>query len=97
MAIYVDDLKTYPIEMVKPEARRYGTRWCHLSSDEEIAKLHDFAFTLGLSISSFQNKEDFPHYDLTPGMRMKAIRRGAKPVSGVELVKLCKKPNGEAS
>lgn len=51
----------------------------HLQADTE-KELHEFARKLGLKRSWFQDRPERPeysHYDLTAGMRQKAIRMGA--------------------
>lgn len=48
-----------------------------LTSDLE--ELHSFALSIGLRREWFQDKT-FPHYDLTSGMRFKALRAGATPL-----------------
>jgi hypothetical protein len=79
MAVYVDPLFQWPIEETAPAARavarRNGGRWCHLVADS-IEELHAFAVALRLRRTWFQNR-GLPHYDLTPGKRAEAIRRGA--------------------
>lgn len=52
---------------------------CHLTC-RDIEKLHRFAAEIGLRRSWFQDKHvrpDLWHYDLTPGMRRRAIEHGA--------------------
>jgi len=80
--ILVDELTDYDIDFVKAPARKHGTRWCHLVSDTSHAELHAFATRLGLRREWFQRD----HYDLTPGMRAKAVRLGAVEVKALELV-----------
>jgi hypothetical protein len=59
-----------------------GRRWAHLVSDTDPAELHDFAHRLGLPYLAFQGD----HYDIHTDLRLEAIRQGAKPVAGRELV-----------
>lgn len=57
---------------------RWGDKWKdggHLLCTN-IRELHKFARLLGLKRDWFQDGT-FPHYDLTKGMREKAIRAGA--------------------
>jgi hypothetical protein len=73
MAVYVDELVW--------ESR--GRTWCHLLADSED-ELHRFAARLGLPGSSFHNRPGRPwrdHYDLTAGMRLKAIGLGATEIT----------------
>ena len=70
MSVYVDP--------ISPCIR--GKRWpyneaCHLIADS-INELHEFALWLGLKRLWFQDKT-IPHYDLTKGMRRKAVVLGA--------------------
>lgn len=79
--IYVDELVTYdPQQVIEPAARRCGTQWCHLWCDPgEEEALHAFAARIGLRRAWYQHKgKRVPHYDLTPGRRLKAVRAGAR-------------------
>ena len=87
MTILVDEIREYPVDWVKSAARKHGGRWCHLASDVSHEELHEFAAGLGLRREWFQGD----HYDLTPGMRYRAIRAGAVETSGPELIKRMKK------
>jgi hypothetical protein len=78
--IVVDELRTYPPEAIKPAARRYGNRWCHMLTDGSKEELHAFAAKLGLSRSSFQEHATLWHYDLVPSKRLLALRLGAQEV-----------------
>ncbi|SRR6266567_6593808 len=84
MAIYVDELFT--MEPRTAQARKFGNRWCHMTTDGDIEELHRFAECIGLKRSYFQNhvRSDLKHYDLTPSKRAKAIRLGAKEITMVE-------------
>lgn len=66
-----------------------GSLYCHMMTDGELQELHDFAARLGLRRSWFQNKPGHPHYDLSQGKRLQAIRLGATPVTSEELVRIC--------
>lgn len=69
MNIYVDPPAKYP--------GRPGL-WCHMwtdTGDEE--ELHTFATRIGLKREWFQNREKFPHYDLTGAMPTRAVAAGA--------------------
>lgn len=65
-------------------------RACHLVADS-VEELHAFAERLGLRRSWFQSKSDLPHYDLTTGMRFKAIRLGAIEIDRNKLVEIMRK------
>jgi len=81
MTILVDSLTDYDGALVAAPAKKHGRRWCHMVSDRSFEELHEFAQRLGLRRSWFQRD----HYDLTPGMRAKAVRFGAEEVTLHEL------------
>ncbi|MBN3817102.1 DUF4031 domain-containing protein [Paraburkholderia sp. Se-20369] len=66
MAVYVDD------ELIPWR----GKLWCHLVADT-LAELHAFAHRLGLRQTWFQGKSAYPHYDVTVGVRDRALAMGA--------------------
>jgi len=69
--------------LVDPAIWRWrGRRWAHLVSDASYDELHAFAAALGLRRAWFQGD----HYDVPSEVREQAIRQGAQPVSGAELV-----------
>jgi hypothetical protein len=76
--VFVDRL--FKVESKNPQAhfvgRKNGHRWCHMWS-EDVELLHVMAAEIGMKRAWFQDKPGFPHYDLTPGKRLQAIRRGA--------------------
>lgn len=81
MAVYVDQLfQTTP-------KTNWPYKWaCHMFADEE-AELHAFAQAIGLRRGWFQNHHPNPkfyHYDLTPGMRARAIKQGAVSIAWEE-------------
>ena len=82
MTVYVDQLfRTSP-----------GPRWpyrqaCHLLADS-VEELHVFARRIGLKREWFQERNHLAHYDLTAGMRRKAIAAGAVQVTETRLRKL---------
>ncbi|HJP16788.1 MAG TPA: DUF4031 domain-containing protein [Acidimicrobiales bacterium] len=59
-----------------------GKNWAHLISDETYIELHNFAEKIGLRRMSFQGD----HYDINAQIRDIAIKNGAKPVDGRELI-----------
>jgi len=79
--IYVDQLQWYGQDK---------GNWCHMVTDASLDELHRFAKHIGMKRSWFQDDSQYPHYDLTPNMRMKALRFGAKSVTSRELLKICK-------
>ena len=73
MTVYVDPA-IWPAS-VRNGSEVHTSNWCHMTADS-LPELHRFATGLGLRRSYFQDGT-FPHYDLTSGMRFKAIRFGA--------------------
>ena len=66
MSVYVDELRSYGT----------GNLWCHLWADDN-SELVRFANFIGLEPKIQQINNDVLYYDLTPGMRRKAIKNGA--------------------
>ena len=64
-------------------------RWCHLTADT-AGELHAFARRLGLRPSWCQasRRDKIVHYDVTEGMRKRAIAMGAKEISVREAMRL---------
>lgn len=89
--IYVDELTTYNFNQIKGPARQYGRRWCHLSDTEnDVKRLDAFARKLGIPKRWYQTSMGgtFPHYDLTPRYRLRAIAAGAVEFSYARAVAL---------
>ena len=84
MSVYVDSLKP-----CVPNRNWPYSESCHLVADS-VDQLHEFAAKLGLKKNWFQNKS-LPHYDLTRGMRLKAIKQGAIELSNKEFIKILHK------
>ncbi len=79
MAIYVDDMQR------QASVGGRAARWSHLIADTS-EELFTFARTLGLSRSWVQKPGTFrEHFDVTEGMRAKAIAYGAIPISYFDL------------
>lgn len=70
MSVYVDGLCDFGWRI---RGRRVHN--CHLIADS-IEELHELANEIGLRREWFQ-PESFPHYDLTPERRKRAIAVGA--------------------
>lgn len=81
--VYVDPIHDWG-DMVKGDPRKHGTKWCHMFADTEEA-LHRMARRIGLRREWYQGHK-WPHYDLTPGKRMQAIKAGAVELSVNEAV-----------
>jgi hypothetical protein len=81
VTIYVDSL-----QVVDPP--KMGCRqWCHMLADSEV-ELHFFATKLGCRRDWFQPHKKYPHYDLTPTMRQRAVERGAEEVTRQDLIRI---------
>ena len=75
MSVYVDDLT------VSLKSRNWPySHSCHLVADT-VEELHYFAGRMHLNPSWFQDKPELPHYDLTRGMRLVAVKLGAIEVN----------------
>ena len=85
MAVFVDDLVTYPDSMLSSRVKRAGKSWCHLMADTP-EELHGFAARLGLSRTWAQHVgKPTEHYDLVPSKRAAAVRLGAHEVTRREM------------
>jgi hypothetical protein len=71
MAVYVDEIIS-----CLPNRKWRWSVVCHMVSPD-TDELHAFAARLGLRRSWFQGAGAMPHYDLTPGMRARAVAFGA--------------------
>jgi hypothetical protein len=80
MTVYVDEIVDYG-DRVKGQARRWGTRWSHLSCGGDCEELHRFAQRLGLRRQYAQHMDRpdhyYHHYDVTPPKRQRALALGA--------------------
>ena len=84
MTVYVDSLFGYVHKKKK---------YCHMMTDNsDISELHTFAKKIELKRCWFQAHKFHPHYDLTDGMRYKAIINGAVLVQPDELLRRCALP-----
>ena len=73
----VDELQSVtPFKLAPKTFKRVG-QFCHLTTDEPVEALHEFARRLGLRRGWFQSAAAVPHYDLTPARRAKALELGA--------------------
>ncbi len=91
MAIYVDEITTYPDAAIKPGVRHMGNQWSHMACDGDLDELHRFAGRLGLPRRAFQDHRLVPHYDLTPEKRALAVQLGAHEIPASELVRRFKR------
>ena len=60
----------------------------HLVTDGDINELHEFAQSIGLKKTWFQEKLKKPHYDIWGVMVRNAINKGAKEVSSKEIIRI---------
>lgn len=82
--IYVDEMRVCLRNKNWPYSQA-----CHMVADS-IDELHRFAGRLGLRRSWFQNKT-LPHYDLTIGMRVKAVKLGAIEIDKKKFMEILRK------
>ena len=76
MAVYVDQ-----------SIHNYGRMtMCHMVADT-LDELHSMADAIGVQRKWFQNRRNFPHYDICKSKRAKAIECGAVSMTSKELVK----------
>ena len=90
MSVYVDELQVWPNAWGPFKA---GS--CHLAADT-LEELHEFAAQLGMRRAWFQEGQGrHPHYDLVKSKRDLAIKLGAKPVTGHDLIMMWRRQRGE--
>lgn len=84
MTVYVDDMR------IQATVGKLSSRWSHLTADTP-EELLAFALKLGLRQSWVQYPGTYKeHYDLTEGMRQRALRNGAVAITLVEAGALLK-------
>jgi hypothetical protein len=82
------------VDGLRPCTPNRRWRWdqaCHMFSNGNLKELHDFAEIIGLKRAWFQRGvSDWSvvraHYDLTPGMRVQALKAGAKEATREDIV-----------
>ena len=84
MAIYVDNERI----------QWRGKLWCHLVADS-LDELHAFAASLGLKRAWFQGKASYPHYDVTTGVRERALEMGAIAAGKTQMLDSARKMKNE--
>ena len=85
MSVYVDKIKP-----VFGDGKRFPySTYCHMISDD-VEELKKFGLKIGLRPEWFQEKSS-PHFDLTAGMRKKAVANGAIEVTDREIVAIIRK------
>lgn len=82
MSVYVDEMSP----CVKSAKWPYSQS-CHLAADS-VEELHYFAGRMRLKPAWFQDKPELPHYDLTIGKRMLAVKLGAIEVNRIKISEL---------
>ncbi len=85
MSVYVDEM----IVCLRNRNWPYSHA-CHLVADS-VEELHYFAGRMRLKPSWFQDKPELPHYDLTRGMRILAVKLGAIEVNRKKISDLMQK------
>lgn len=76
--IYIDSPRLYP----NAPARLRNRPWSHLwSSTNDAVEVLVFGHDIGLRLSWFQDRPGFPHFDVMPVYRRKAIEAGAQEKS----------------
>lgn len=83
MTVYVDELRLWG----PSPYRCFYTGSSHLTADS-ADELHAFAAAIGPKRSWAQTRSIELHYDLSPGMRLKAIAAGAVFVPAMEQARL---------
>lgn len=89
MAVYVDDIFVWPIDTIEnAQARRLAAKnngqWSHMIADTE-EELIAFAVKIGLRREWIQHPgTPRVHFDLTPGRRVAAVKRGAIHLEGLD-------------
>lgn len=73
-----------------------GKEWCHLVADT-IDELHDFAISLGLKRSWYQQSASYPHYDITIETRAKALQLGAQLANRKKIIECAKSLKAQQS
>ena len=75
MAVYVDDMR------MQATVGKHSSRWSHLTADSPD-ELLEFALKLGLRRSWIQYPGTWKeHFDLTEGMRQRALKNGAVAIT----------------
>ena len=81
MTVFVDDM-----EVPYHPPHRPGITYVmsHMIADSE-KELHAMAQKIGVYRKWFQANSSYPHYDITKGMKAKAILYGARPITWRQL------------
>ncbi|MBE3086368.1 MAG: DUF4031 domain-containing protein [Bacteroidetes bacterium] len=86
--VYVD--YSFKLESINPKAlrvgKRHGHKWCHMWADD-VEELKKFALSIGIKQEWLQNKRGFPHFDIVPTKRLRAIANGAQEMPLKEWIK----------
>lgn len=88
MSVYVD-----PITEHGGNRSFKWPRSCHLYADSPD-ELHAMAKAIGLRREWFQDRPDFPHYDLVPARRVRAVALGAIEQEGWHAVEFAQRRRG---
>lgn len=60
-------------------------------AEHNVPRLIAFALQIGLKESWFQDRPNFPHFDLTPSRRARAIKAGAVETDLRDFLRSCSK------
>lgn len=91
MAVYVDAIQEWG---ARPGFRY--SRSCHMYADT-LAELHAMAAAIGMRREWFQDRDGFPHYDLVPSRRMRAVELGAVQHTRYQMVQFARWKRGVAA
>ena len=89
MTIYVDALIHKPSQGTwkiphwdqgRDDHKQFGQTRCQLVSDSSVEELFLFARSIGLVDEWFQDKLRYPHFDLSPRMRARALKNSASEI-----------------
>jgi Protein of unknown function (DUF4031) len=95
MAVYVDRLTECPNQEPAKSKWRWS-HYCHMFADD-VDQLHSMAKAIGLKRKWFQDRTDFPHYDLTLRKRGAALAAGAISVDRSAVVDFVRRQRSQPS
>lgn len=72
---------------------KFGSKIMHHMIADSIDELHSMAGKIGLKLEWFQPKS-FPHYDVTTGKKLLAVKFGARSITTRELGLIIMKMKG---
>lgn len=69
--------------------------YAHLVADT-YEEMHEFAEKIGIKPHFFHRNTKYPHYDISGEQRDLALQNGASSISSKDLVKICRRRDGQA-